>query len=642
MKCITSIVFLALYTCLCFGQQIDQFKIFKSAFPEDDKLILLKTENLAFELFDNKLQATSNTYEESFWLSEKSQYQRKDVVSYGLFNELVSISAKTLVPYKKKTREYVTNDFTVSDYRTSGVFYDDVKLVTFNYPNLSKGCRTIKEYSNKITDPHLLTSYYFGSVYPVATSIFKLTIPESVKFNYKLINCDSSHVVYSKTSKGHNIIHTWKVRRLPKIPKESNSPGIREISPHIVYYIEEYKSADGKTHKVFSGPTDLFNWYTSMLYDTAEIDKSLVKGMVDSLVKNHNSDIEKVKSIYYWVQDNIKYIAVEYGMGGYKPRRADVVLKRRYGDCKDMSNLINTMLKYANIESHLTWVGTRDIPYSFSDIPTPSVNNHMIVTCILNGQYYFLDAASGFLPLDIPSSFIQGKEAMVSLGRDKYEIIKIPVVTSNCNQLNDTINLTINNDDLTGTGRTYYKGYFSVDFFSMINFQDSTNTKNSLEKEFFKGSNKYHIHNYEIGNIYNREIPSQINYSFSIPDYAVIIDSNVFINLNLDKTILDSKIDENRLTDYIFEYKGIQSLTVKLKIPSGFSVDYIPKGGSRFEDGFGYSIDYKLEDGYIVYNRNIKIDLLRLSNGTVRIWNQTVSSFRNDLRNLVVLKKISN
>jgi hypothetical protein len=625
---------------LCTGQSLVQLEKYKDAYPDDDKIILLKSEEIVFEIVEDKLVAKSTTYEESLWLSDKANFQRKDAVSFGLFDQLVSISAQTLVPYKNKYKELKVDNFTYSDYIESGVFHDDLKLVTFNYPNLVKGSRTIKEYTNKIDDPHFLTGFFFGSGYPVETAMLKITIPESVKMNFRIFNCDSTSVSYSESKMGREIVYIWKANSIKKIPNEEGSPGIKCLTPHIIYYIERYISPDGKKHKVFSNTDDLHEWYAGMNGEIKIENESELIKIVDSLTKSAVNEIDKVKSIYYWVQSNVKYIAVEYGMGGFRPRSADLVFKRRYGDCKDMANLIQTMLDYADIKSSLSWVGTRDLPYYFSDLPTPSVNNHMIVTYIGEGKYYFLDATCGYLPIDLPSSFIQGKEAMLDFDFNNYDIVRIPEVPNSNNILNDSISIYIEKNNLNGSGFTSFSGYYGVNFNSMVNQQSDTEVKENLEKAFFKGSNKYHLTDYFIENNNDRRAPAKLNYLFSIPDYAVNIDSCIFINLNLDQTILSNKIAKDRLTNFVFEFKGSQVLTVRLKIPEGYKVDYIPENSSFRDEGFWYSINYQMVDNSLLFVRKIDVDKLVLNKYEIDKWNDMVNSFQDASRMVVVLKKL--
>ena len=61
---------------------------------------------------------------------------------------------------------------------------------------------------------------------------------------------------------------------------------------------------------------------------------------------------EKVARIYYWVQDHVRYIAFENGLRGFIPHDAGRVYASRYGDCKDMANLLHEMLRMAGVKSY--------------------------------------------------------------------------------------------------------------------------------------------------------------------------------------------------------------------------------------------------------------------------------------------------
>src|SRR5690606_7430592 len=76
---------------------------------------------------------------------------------------------------------------------------------------------------------------------------------------------------------------------------------------------------------------------------------------------------ELVRNIFYWVQSNVRYIAFEQGMRGLIPHSGTYVCEKRYGDCKDMANLIVDMLATAGVEAHHTWIGTRGLAYRYTE-----------------------------------------------------------------------------------------------------------------------------------------------------------------------------------------------------------------------------------------------------------------------------------
>ena len=127
------------------------------------------------------------------------------------------------------------------------------------------------------------------------------------------------------------------------------------------------------------------------------------------------------------MQSNIKYVAFEDGLGGFVPRGAASVCDKRYGDCKDMANLLYEMLNHVGIEAYRTWIGTRNRQYSYYDVPTPMVDNHMITTAIIEDETIFLDATDSYVPFGMPSAFTQTKEALLGIDDNNYKIIKVPV-----------------------------------------------------------------------------------------------------------------------------------------------------------------------------------------------------------------------
>ena len=172
--------------------------------------------------------------------------------------------------------------------------------------------------------------------------------------------------------------------------------------------------------------------------------------LVAELIKGKTSDLEKVKALYYWTQKNIKYIAFEYALGGFIPREANDVFQKKYGDCKDNSSILYKMLEIAGLEGNLTWIGTRKIPYTYEEVPTPAVDNHMILSYEYNNKTYYLDATGRYIQIDYPSSFIQGKEALIANGKS-YKIKKIPVIAANLNTITDSTYLKISGRDIIGS-----------------------------------------------------------------------------------------------------------------------------------------------------------------------------------------------
>ena len=124
-----------------------------------------------------------------------------------------------------------------------------------------------------------------------------------------------------------------------------------------------------------------------------------------------------------------------------------------------MANIIVSMASYANVKDvNLCWIGTREIPYSYSELATPAVDNHMIAAYKKGDEYIFLDATDRETRYGLPTSFIQGKEALINNGTE-FKIVKVPVVEAKKNQVDDLVKVQIKEGKLIGNGRMVFNGF---------------------------------------------------------------------------------------------------------------------------------------------------------------------------------------
>lgn len=121
------------------------------------------------------------------------------------------------------------------------------------------------------------------------------------------------------------------------------------------------------------------------------------------------------------------YVAFEDKLGGFIPREAADICKRKFGDCKDMTSIQVALYRKAGIDAYFTWIGTRHKPYTYEEVPLPITDNHMICTIKLDGKWVFLDGTDPLIPFGIPPQGIQGKEALVGIDANNYKIITVPV-----------------------------------------------------------------------------------------------------------------------------------------------------------------------------------------------------------------------
>jgi lipoprotein NlpI len=101
---------------------------------------------------------------------------------------------------------------------------------------------------------------------------------------------------------------------------------------------------------------------------------------------------ERIVGALEFVQSQVRYFSVSLGTSSHQPTAPNIVMTRRYGDCKDKSLLLFTLLKDMGIPSTpvLARLGNRS---GFDDwLPTPLAFDHVIVAVDVDGAHYFLDS----------------------------------------------------------------------------------------------------------------------------------------------------------------------------------------------------------------------------------------------------------
>jgi hypothetical protein len=633
---ITGILFLISQFTETIGQK--DIKDYQKEYPGESRICLVHKNDISIGTMGSKLQIEMREREESLCLDKNAMLQADESVTYSSFYKLRSLLAETILPRMVGHQTIRVSKFDTADYNNPSVFYDDIKSIHFNYPKLSEGAKTLLDYTYDITEPRHLGAFYFNNYIPADQAEVSVSFPKNVKIGYKLFNCDSLNIEFTQRQNSDKTVYSWKARNIPRLHAEDQSPSIAYYAAHMFVYIKEF-TVDGKTTKILSNVSDLYSWYSNL---TNEVNKGKcpqLKTFVDSLTTGTTCELEKVRKIYFWVQDHIKYIAFEAGREGFVPRDADVVFNRRYGDCKDMASLINKMLELAEIKSYLTWVGTRHIPYKYEDLPLPAVDNHMIVTYKQNNKNYFLDATPGAHPFNYPSYMIQGKEALFGIGNNKYEIVNIPEINSELNRQSDTLFIKLEGKKIKGTAVSYFKGYSRVDMYNYIIDKDKKAQSDFLKKYFEKGNNKFLIDKFDIKDIDQRDKDLVISYDFNLGDYAQIVGNEIFINLNMDKTDVNDLIKNSRKVPLESKYKKQINNDVVLTIPDGYQLSYMPKGSTYKNDLFGFDISYHSDHGRVYLTHQLFINYLLLTPDHFGQWNDMLEALKSAYKNSIILKK---
>ena len=630
------LIFLLFISWSLISQDLEKYK---KQYPNDDIVRLQQETIINIKLNNGEFTIHKEVFEEDLYLNNSANYNSKRSISYSTFFNLDKIEASS---FSKQDGKYVENkvvDFNEKN-NLNDSFYDDSKEVGFIYPKLAIGSKTHIKLTYNIKNPRFLSAFYFGDFYPIINNKVTIIADKNIEFTFKPFQLNNgAKITFKKKKRGENYVYTWSTKKTEKFEIESNAPNYKTILPHIIPIITSYQQ-DGKTKKLLDGVEGLYSWYYSLVenINKEETDPALTT-LVEELTREKESDIEKVKAIYYWTQQNIKYIAFEYALGGFIPREANEVFQKKYGDCKDNSSILFKMLEIAGLQGNLTWIGTRKIPYTYEEVPTPAVDNHMILSYENKNNTYYLDATGRYIQIEYPSSFIQGKEALIANGNN-FKVKKIPVVPAHLNKVVDTTYIQISNRDIIGTSNSTFSGYIKNNlFYNLENTRKEADVKELYNKRFLKGSNKFLIKSYKEENKFSYDKDFSVSYNFSIQDYVQNIGSEIFINPHFNKIVSSVKTKEDRKYDIEFEYKRQFSHTNIIEIPDGYEVSYIPTSVSFTNDLISVNLSYSTDKNKIVCKQNVVFNFIKLNKEQQQKVNTFVEKTEKASKEIIILKK---
>lgn len=634
-----------LLPAVAFSQQPDTDSL-RAQFKDESAVYSVLKENMVINLVKEKLDVHSDHVSEIWFLKDNAHSYADRSIYFSSFTSIENISAFTLVPQEKKgkySRDYVMNS-SIEERNTisAGIFYDDGKQKSFVFPNTKKDGAAHLEYREVYNDPHFLGVFYFNTYVPILHAEFSVSFPSSVKIDYTLLNTEKHNVQFTSSEKKGVTTYTWTAKNIAAYEHYSNGPSLSYYAPHIIVRIAEVKHKNGDVETVLPNVKGMYDWFYSFVQDVNAEDNAELKSLVDSLVKEVKGNDEKARTIFNWVQSNVKYVAFEDGMGGFIPREAPLICQRRYGDCKDMASIITEMLRYAGLKSHLTWIGSRDIPYTYEQVPNAMATNHMISAYERdNGEIVFLDATGYYTPFGFPTSFIQGKEALISEGKGQYKVMKVPVMSKEANLRSDSLTLTIEGDLLLGSGTIDSRGYDRLYFVNRLINEPADKRKEKVKAMLDKGNNKIEFKSVDFFGLENRDSNLYINYDFKLPDYVKLAGEQVYVNLNLEKDLRSAAIDIKKRkgipVDNDYQYQEIETTT--LLVPKGYKVEYLPTNAEYKNELFGFSITYKVAEGKVILVKNYYINYLLLKEENFAAFNTMVKELNKAYSEVVVLQK---
>jgi hypothetical protein len=190
-----------------------------------------------------------------------------------------------------------------------------------------------------------------------------------------------------------------------------------------------------------SGTTELHvsshtDWNAFMASLSQDFEKVLEPGAPQGLkswldqARKKPGDLERIQFLLEKMSVEFRYFGDwRRHNGGLVPRPLEEIEKTRYGDCKDLSALLTSLLRQLGMKANVALIRRGDNPWGEEpDYKLPGVSrfNHAITHVDLDGQEYWLDPTNPVASLK-PFPDIAGRPAWV-LGKDADRFARTPAL----------------------------------------------------------------------------------------------------------------------------------------------------------------------------------------------------------------------
>jgi cellulose synthase operon protein C len=176
---------------------------------------------------------------------------------------------------------------------------------------------------------------YMQSTEPVGRSEYVLMTPKSRTFYFNEPRI--AGLQRTVEERGDERVFRFSVRDVPALEQEPQQPPWAEVLGHV--HVSTYKSWD-----------EMGRWYWGLVRDQFVPDDE-VRRRAEALTVGLSDETAKVRAVYDYVVQKTRYVALEFGIHGYKPYRCAQIFARGFGDCKDKATLIVTMLGALGIKA---------------------------------------------------------------------------------------------------------------------------------------------------------------------------------------------------------------------------------------------------------------------------------------------------
>jgi hypothetical protein len=530
---------------------------------------------------------------------------------------------------------------------SSYAVFSDLKARIMSLPGDDVGTVVGFEYEQK-RRPFLFQDFwYFQDEIPVEHSRYALRLPSGWEYRANWIN----HAEQSPVQQ--NGAYVWEVADVPRIESEYKRPPDRAVEGAMIVTFFGAKVKD----QTFRSWNDLGLWLAQLNAGTRNVSPALQR-KVQELAPAALPLYQQIQALARFAQRDVRYAAIEVGIGRLQPHPASEILAHRYGDCKDKATVLITMLAEIGVKSFYVAVHTERGIFTAKTPPNEGFNHAILAIQLPNAAYpkplpavydhaqlghlLIFDPTSEYVPLGQLPYYEQDSFALLVTDAGG-ELIHLPVSSPETNRLTQTAKVKLlPNGTLEGEMEEVASGYRAALKRELWKDQTEKDRRKILERILGATLGNFQVKDFTVLNADELDRDFVLRYRFTVDHYAKTAGPLLLVRPRVVGEFADY-LDAGKPRHYAYEISApyYNSETVEIALPDGYQVDELPEATKAMAPFATYTSTTERGDGVLKYTREYKMQTTLVPAEKIDVLKKLFAQINFDEKNMAVLKKVN-
>ena len=525
----------------------------------------------------------------------------------------------------------------------------DVKDKLLRIPAADPGNIVGYEYEEEEQPFVLQDVWHFQESNPVREAHYTLQLPSGWEYKVTWMNYPEAKPAQSGNQS------QWVVSEVKGIKHENNMPPWQGVAGQMI--VSFFPSGGSAQNQGFQNWKQMGIWYQGLTSGRRDASPEL-KQKVASLTTSASTPLAKMKTLGDFAQRDIRYVAIELGIGGWQPHPAAEVFNHHYGDCKDKATLMGAMLHEIGIDSYYVVINsergsvTPDTPAHMGGfdhaiiaikLPEGATDSSLVATMTHPklGKILFFDPTDELTPFGQLNGALQANYGLL-VTPDGGDLVELPKLPSAMNGIQRTAKLSLS---ATGTvsGEVHETQVgdraWSQRWALRTVTRDADKIK-PIETLLSHSLATFQITKASVGNLQLTDQPFVYNYSVVAQNYAkpagnLLLVRPRFIG-NKSSDLLETK--EPRKYPVEFDGPSQDTDTFEITLPAGYEVDDLPPPVNADYSFASYHSKTEVNGNTLRYTRTFEVKELSVPLSKVEDLKKLYRMIAGDERNTAVLK----